>query len=244
METELENITIISDQEKGLQGAVGLLFPHAEHRVCMRHLWKNFKKTYPGEFFERVVWDAARANNLVDYCRSIAELRTTSEEAAVELEATYTVNGYYWSRSLFSPVCKNNYIVNNLSESFNAWVLEARYMPCVELVDQIRIKIMEKMNERRKLAAKWKGVLVPLADRYVKELSKNLGGWHVRRSDDRIAEVDCMEKREVLDMVMRTCTCRKWQLTGLPCKHAGEVIGEMRNARWEDFVDECFYISR
>ena len=83
-----------------------------------------------------------------------------------------------------------------------------------------------------------------MANRYVKELSKNLGGWHVRRLDDRIAEVECMEKREVLDMVMRTCTCRKWQLTGLPCKHAGEVIGEMRNARWEDFVDECFYISR
>ena len=72
----------------------------------------------------------------------------------MELEATYTVNGYYWSRPLFSPIYKNNYVVNNLSESFNASVLEARYMPSVELVDQIRIKIMEKMNERRKLAAK------------------------------------------------------------------------------------------
>ena len=38
METELENITIISEQEKGLQGAVRLLFSHAKHRVCMRHL--------------------------------------------------------------------------------------------------------------------------------------------------------------------------------------------------------------
>jgi len=30
---------------------------------------------------------------------------------------------------------------------------------CVDLMDQIRIKIMEKMNQKRKLAAKWKGVL-------------------------------------------------------------------------------------
>jgi len=43
------------------------------------------------------------------------------------------------------------------------------------------------MKERRKLAAKWNGVLVPMVDRYVKELSKNFGGWHIRRFDNRIA---------------------------------------------------------
>ena len=66
--------------------------------------------------------------------------------------------------------------MNNLSESFNTWVLKTRYMACTDLVDQIRIKIIEKRNERRMLAAKWKGVLVPMADRHVKELSKNIGG--------------------------------------------------------------------
>jgi len=48
-----------------------MLFPHAQHKVCMRHLWKNFKKTYPSEFFERFIWDAARANTLLGYCKSI-----------------------------------------------------------------------------------------------------------------------------------------------------------------------------
>lgn len=32
LETDLENLTIISDQEKGLQGAIGMLF----HRICMK----------------------------------------------------------------------------------------------------------------------------------------------------------------------------------------------------------------
>ena len=68
-----------------------------------RHLWKKLKKTNPDEFFERVVWDAAKANTLVDYNKSIAELRVISEEAAVELEATYTEKGFHWSRSMFSP---------------------------------------------------------------------------------------------------------------------------------------------
>ena len=34
LEADMENITIISDSKKGLQGAIGMLFPHVEHRVC------------------------------------------------------------------------------------------------------------------------------------------------------------------------------------------------------------------
>ena len=157
-------------------------------------LWKNLKKTCIGVLFERVVWEAARANTHVEYCKSIAEQRAASEEVAVESEAKYIDKGYHWSRSMFSRLYKNN-IVNNLSESFNALVLEARTMPCVDLLDQIRIKIMKKRNQRRKLAAEWKGILVTMADRYVKDMSKNLGGWHVRRPDDMTAEVDCLDKK-------------------------------------------------
>ena len=99
------------------------------------------------------------------------------------------------------------------------------------MLNQIRVKLGEKRHERRILATKWKGVLVPMTNRYMKYLSKNLGGWHVQRSDDRIAGVDCMHEREVLVMELKTCTCWKWQLTGLSCTHAGKVIGVMRNAR-------------
>ncbi|XP_020274589.1 uncharacterized protein LOC109849188 [Asparagus officinalis] len=102
---------------------------------------------------------------------------------------------------------------------------------------------MARMNKRRRLASKWKGMLVPMAERYVREISKNLGGWLVRWSNDKIAVVELMEKREVLNMENRTCTCRRGQLIGLPCRHAAEVIGEMRNARWSDYVDPAYYIS-
>jgi len=46
-----------------------------------------------------VVCDTTSANTLVDYYKSIAELRAASEEAVVELETTYTEKGYHWFRS-------------------------------------------------------------------------------------------------------------------------------------------------
>ncbi|XP_074336967.1 uncharacterized protein LOC141674144 [Apium graveolens] len=37
-------ITIISDQQKGLENALKLLLPSVEHRFCVRHLYSNFRK--------------------------------------------------------------------------------------------------------------------------------------------------------------------------------------------------------
>ena len=35
------------------------VFPTAEHRECMLHLVKNFKKRYSGQIFEENLWPAA-----------------------------------------------------------------------------------------------------------------------------------------------------------------------------------------
>jgi len=53
---------------------------------------------------------------------------------------------------MFTPNSKNHYITNNLSESLNTWVMEARYLPCVDPIDIIRIKI--KKNPQKKTICK------------------------------------------------------------------------------------------
>ncbi|KAL9250892.1 hypothetical protein AKJ16_DCAP11100, partial [Drosera capensis] len=50
--------------------------------------------------------------------------------------------------------------------------------------------------------------------RYVKCISKKVGGWVVRRSDDIHAETESPGTREELNLQEKTCTCRKWQVTG------------------------------
>ncbi|RZC92577.1 hypothetical protein C5167_029355 [Papaver somniferum] len=41
-------VAFISDRQKGLLEAVGIVFPGHHHRYCWRHLYKNFKKDYKG----------------------------------------------------------------------------------------------------------------------------------------------------------------------------------------------------
>ena len=38
------------------------------------------------------------------------------------------------------------------------------------------------------------------------------------------------------------CDCRKWQLTGFPCKHAARCILRMKQ-QVEDYVDDCFTVD-
>ena len=37
------------------------LMPNAEHRFCVRHLYANFKKDFPGKVLKDAMWSAARA---------------------------------------------------------------------------------------------------------------------------------------------------------------------------------------
>ena len=54
-------LAISTDTCKGLGKAVQDVYPSVEHRECMRHLWKNFKKRYSGDLFNYNMWPVAKA---------------------------------------------------------------------------------------------------------------------------------------------------------------------------------------
>lgn len=45
--------------------------------------------------------------------------------------------------------------------------------------------------------------------------------------------------KNVVDLGLRTCSCRRWDLTGIPCKHAISAIYLMRHNP-DDYVVECY----
>lgn len=52
-------------------------------------------------------------------------------------------------------------LVNNLSESFNKMILEARCKPILTMIETIRTKIMLLIVKKKEEADKWKGILCP-----------------------------------------------------------------------------------
>lgn len=55
--------TFISDKQKGLLPAFDSVMPLADHRFCVRHLWTNFNKLFPGKVMKDEHWACAKATN-------------------------------------------------------------------------------------------------------------------------------------------------------------------------------------
>ena len=80
----------------------------------------------------------------------------------------------------------------------------------------------------------------------LKEQSRNLDIDVVTSSLDGIAEVMARggsSYRFVVNLQERTCSCRAWQVFGLPCKHAIAFITSIPGENIEDHVDSYYYVE-
>lgn len=169
------------------------------------------------------------------------------DEAKLEAMAYLRKNHVrLWTRSQFSGQCKVDYVTNNLAEYFNSWIRPHKGLHLVDFMDKIRHKLMVKWNRRRSISKKLEGNILPHIMNELNEKSRGLN-HEVTRSDDALAEVECKGgsgHRFVVNLTDRTCSCREWQVSGKPCTHAIAFITSIRGCKLENFVDECYSVSR
>ncbi|KAK1298375.1 hypothetical protein QJS10_CPB13g01349 [Acorus calamus] len=99
---------------------------------------------------------------------------------------------------------------------------------------------MIKLDTRRRCGNRWRHPLVPNAFRYIQDVRKMTNEFIIRRSDDYRAEVISPTHRTVVDLEAMTCSCNRWQLTGLPCSHATALIQEIRGIDIMQFIDPYY----
>ncbi|KAK9291998.1 hypothetical protein L1049_019950 [Liquidambar formosana] len=165
----------ISDQQKGLLPVFKEVAPTVEHRFCVRHLHGNFSKQHKGKQLKDAMWDAARATTVVDFKKEMKRIKDIKAAAYTYLLA---LQPNWWTRSAFNTFCKCDALLNNICESFNGYILEARDKPIIKM----------------------------------------------------------------LEMDARTCSCRKWDLTGIPCIHAISAIRHA-NEKPEDYVHPAYTVE-
>ena len=83
----------------------------------------------------------------------------------------------------------------------------------------------------------------------MREDSYNLDIEVITSSPDGIGELCAKERsassyRFVVNLIERTCTCRAWQGSGIPCKHAIAYITSIPGAILEDYVHEYYSVDK
>ena len=116
---ELHGLLHMNLCENPLQGLINVVekvFPDAEHRFCVRHLYQNFHKKFKGETLKNLLWAMARSTNLPRWNENREKMREVSIDAYNWLEGKPPNQ---WVKNFFSDFPKCDILLNNMSEVYN-----------------------------------------------------------------------------------------------------------------------------
>ena len=145
----------------------------------------------------------------------------------------------HWCRHKFSSRAKTDLVVNNISETYNSSILEARDEPVITMLEHMRSKIMKSYATKEEGAQRDKWQIAPNYQKRL-EFEKHLASFCRPICAGRgIWQVSMAEFTFIVDLNKRTCGCRKWDVTGIPCCHAVSAI-QAFNHRPKEYVDHLF----
>ncbi|KAL0430836.1 UNVERIFIED_CONTAM: hypothetical protein Sradi_0709600 [Sesamum radiatum] len=232
----------MSDKQKGLIQAFISVFPNSAHRFCVRHLHNNFKTAgFRGLAYKNALWKAARASTPDEFKLRMEELRQLDQTA---FDWFNDKPASEWSKSHFTEIPKCDMLLNNCCESFNANIMDARDKPILTMLEWIREYLMRRLQENRdKAARKWTDGLCPKIQKILQKQVEKIGDCIPIKANDRHYQISCYDGAQFsVDLDRRTCTCRHWQLSGIPCKHACSAIVN-QNLKPEDMVHAYYNVE-
>ncbi|CAL8095357.1 unnamed protein product [Prunus armeniaca] len=232
--------TFISDKQKGLLPAFEQVVPNCDHRFCARHLFSNYSLLFKAKSLRDKFWEASYATTVPYFTRAMEDLKKLSNDA-YEWLTSPDKPPRHWSKSHFNTHLKCDMLLNNLCESFNATILECRDRPILSMFEYIRCKLMRRIQGRRDKMLKWNK---PICPRIFKKLEGNkakAGACVAMWSGGGKFQVSAGGHAQyIVDLELRTCSCRAWDLQGCPCVHGIAAINYKGGLNVLDFVNDCY----
>ena len=113
----------------------------------------------------------------------------------------------------------------------------------MSMFQKIHSQLMHRYYTKRKEAIeKWSGHLTPKIRDKLRKNTEFANNCEVAASSFGMFAVQSFEKDYVVELNLRACTCRRWQLTGIPCSH---TIACLRSERIkpESMVSSCYTLK-
>nr|GEZ32646.1 hypothetical protein [Tanacetum cinerariifolium] len=184
----------------------------------LRHLMMNCKLKSDKQ--QCIFWKTCKAYTPEEFQRRISNLQVLRPEAYQKLkDAGFET----WSRET-CPANRYNYMTSNSAKSIN------------NLSRHVR---KSANNDADGVVQSASTKVVLCSPREISRMKKN-ANWKVYGiHQGKVYQVDDRQKVHRVDLTTRSCTCRKWQLSGIPCGH---VIAVGRVTRCNDCSDMALVV--
>uniref|UniRef100_A0A5B6ZQT0 SWIM-type domain-containing protein n=1 Tax=Davidia involucrata TaxID=16924 RepID=A0A5B6ZQT0_DAVIN len=219
-------ITVVADFQKGLRESLREIFQDWPHGYCLRYLAEKLNKDLKGQFSHEArrlmvqdFYAAAFAPKLDAFERCTENIKAISPEAynwVIRSEPDHWANAFFGG-------ARYNHMTSNFGQLFYSWVSEANELPITQMVDVLRGKMMELIYTRRVDSSQWVTRLTPSMEGKLQNETSKARSLQVLLSHGSTFEVRG-ESVDIVDIDHWDCSCKEWQLTGLPCCHAIAVF--------------------
>ncbi|GJX12766.1 mutator type transposase, partial [Tanacetum coccineum] len=232
------NFTFVTDRQKGIIPALAETFPAAEHRYCLKHIYDNMKLQWRGKLFKELLWRCATATTVSYFNRVMEEVKQANKDVYDWLK---DIPPQHWARSHFSARPHCDVLLNNMCEVLNRQLLDGWDKPIITCLEFIREYLMKRIVIVQQVISNSTGPLTPKATKIFEFIKKQAAQYIISWNGGILYQATGQYGDQcVLNVEERSCSCRKWDLTGMPCKHAVAAIWNMAKNGLEPGIPETW----
>ncbi|GKE82595.1 multidrug resistance-associated protein 5 [Tanacetum coccineum] len=142
-------------------------------------------------------------------------------KAIIPKAYTYLVEGNpnSWSRAFFDLNSKFASFENGIAESFNRTIVVQRTKPIITMLEDIRLYIMQRLVEMKTKAMNLEDRITPSIRKRLEILKEQQRFWTVIPSGFQELEVRQGDQSFEVNLHLKKCMCKLWELSGIPCVH-------------------------
>ncbi|KAK8656530.1 hypothetical protein V6N13_098477 [Hibiscus sabdariffa] len=230
---------------KGLIDVVGTVIPECEHRFCARHWFSIWEKLHKNLELHKLFWSCSKATSEADFRKQVTAVGEAKGKALLDM---LKKDPTHWSKAFFSTRSLCDSVDNNIAEAFNVRLIGARHMSIISMFEEIRHYVMERNVKNKNSCMKWKNPICPKICAKVKEHKELSAFCHVSWNGADGYEIVSNMETFVVDLKGKNCTCKYYDLTGIPCKHAiyvilfkKDIVEEYINGFYKkDMYEKCY----
>ena len=122
------------------------------------------------------------------------------------------------------------------------YILDARELPIVTNLKKIKDQLMIRFFSKRKETEEMYGNLCP---KIREKLDKNIdftNNYSAMPAAENLFKIVCLKGEYEVRIDRHECSCRQWQLTGVPCRHACAAFRHER-IKPESAVHKCYSVD-
>ncbi|KAL2922604.1 GTPase-activating protein BEM3 [Bienertia sinuspersici] len=212
-----EIIETVRRAYRGILNACAKVLPRAEHRHCARHIFAHWHKKNKGDEMKILFWKTVWAYNEADFQDSLAEMEKASPSAVDDFKAH---NPNVFCRAFLDTTTKCDVVTSNMAETFTGYIIQARTKHLIYMLEDIRCALMQRLVVKRLEMEKSNVKVCPRIQAKLEKHKEEAAECYVMPSSESLFGVSHKLDKLIVNLEEKTCTCRKWNLTGIPCSHA------------------------